>query len=624
MTTLDQGGLVTRLEELGLGPIPEFAEAHVLKKPLDIGRSYLADILRSLVECDPILAYSSIQWPNDIFTADLTVPLPKLSRGSDPKSLGIDLRQRFPSTPLFVKPVQDGVHLRFILTSKTLPRLLLPYIDDRKVSYGKDLLIGLKDPSSSELERKKVVVEFSSPNIASEFHAKHLRSTILGAYVANQYECMGWNVVKLNYLGDWGKQIGLLGVGWERLGSEEAFKANPIGHMLDVYNQIDALFQPELHTSRTSRDNGEDTAAIETQGIFAERNGFFKRMEDSDEKALALWKRFRDASIEHYVRLYGSMNITFDDYSGESQVSPATMDEVEDLLKTKGISEESEGAWIVDLEKHGGKPGRVIIRDRNGSRTYNLREVSTILDRFRKYSFDKMIFVVANDHDPHFSRIKKILELLDLSELAQKLEHVNFNKGSQTSDHGHMLGDILEQAKNSMHASLQENSERATLLGHSDESASALGISALLAQGLFNKRGADHPLEMDKATAFGRGTGPELQYWYSKVCSLLGAAIPELSALSDQDFETIEEEKYTEMLRILAQYPEITTLAYKNLEPSTVMLYLWNITDQLSVCLEIEEGEERSALTPAQAALFKAVRQVLENGMKLLGITRAV
>jgi arginyl-tRNA synthetase len=483
-------------------------------------------------------------------------------------------------------------------------------------------LIGLRDPSAPELGCKKVIVEFSSPNIASEFHAKHLRSTILGAYVANQYKYMGWDVVKLNYLGDWGKQIGLLGAGWERFGLEEKFEADPIGHMLNVYNHIDELFQPELLASRTARDNREDTAAIETEGIFAERNAFFKRMEDGDEKALALWKRFRDVSIEHYIELYGSMNITFDEYSGESQVSPATMDEVEDLLKSKGISEESDGAWIVDLEKHGGRPGRVIIRDRNGSRTYSLRELAATLDRSRKYSFNKMIFVVANDHDMHFSRIKKILELLDMSELAQKLEHVHFNKGHQTSDHGHMLGDVLGQSKISMSQSLQENAEKAAVLGNSDASAGALGVSALLAQGLLNKKAADHPLEMDKATAFERGTGPELQFWYSKVCSILGAAVPTLGVLSDDDFETIEEEKYTEMLRILAQYPEITTLAYKNLEPSIVMLYLLNITDQLFSCLET--GEERPAPTPGEAALFEAVRQVMENGMKLLGIVPAV
>jgi arginyl-tRNA synthetase len=110
MATLDQSGLVTRLEGLGLGPIPQFAEAQVLNKPLDIGRSYLADVLQSLVECDPDLAFQSIQWPNDIFTADLTVPLPKLSRGSDPKSLGIDLRQRVRySLALFLYSAEDEV-----------------------------------------------------------------------------------------------------------------------------------------------------------------------------------------------------------------------------------------------------------------------------------------------------------------------------------------------------------------------------------------------------------------------------------------------------------------------------------------------------------------------------------
>ncbi|KAH8598889.1 arginyl-tRNA synthetase [Bisporella sp. PMI_857] len=623
MTTLDQSGLVARLEGLGLGAIPQFAEAHVLNKPLDIGRSYLADILQGLIECDPILAYLSIQWPNDIFTADLTVPLPKLSRGSDPKSLGINLRQKFPNNPLFVKPVQDGVHLRFILASKTLPRLLLPYIIDRKDSYGKDPSIGLKDAASPELGRKKVVVEFSSPNIAGEFHAKHLRSTIIGAYVANQHECMGWDVVKLNYLGDWGKNIGLLGAGWEKFGSEEKFKADPIRHMLEVYNQTDELFQPELHASRAARDNGEDTAAIETQGLFAERNAFFKKMEDGDTEVLALWKRFRDMSIEHYIKLYTSMNIIFDEYSGESQVRTETMDEVEALLKDKGICEESEGALTVDLEKHGGRPGRVIIRDRNGSRTYSLRELAAILDRFRQYSFDKMIFVVANDHDMHFSRIKKILELLDMSELAQKLQHVHFNRGPQTPDHGHILSDIIDQSKSAMQESLQQNPEKAVILGDSQQSASAIGISALLAQGLSSRRAVDHPLEMGKVTAFERGTVPELQYWYAKLCSILKEASINLDVLSDEDFETIEEEMYTELLRILAQYPDITSATYVSLESSTVMLYLLNITDQLSACLSTEEGEEESAPTPAEAALFEAARQVLENGMKLLGIVPA-
>ena len=510
---------------------------------------------------------------------------------------------------------------------RALPQLLLPYILDRGASYGKDLSIGLQDAESLHFGRKKLVVEFSSPNIASEFHTKHLRSTIYGAYIANQYECMGWEVIKFNYLGDWGKHLGLLGAGWEKFSSEEKFKADPVTHMLEVYNHINELFQPEKHASRAIRDakrtgkeHGEDTAAIETQGLFAQRNAFFKKMEDGDEKALALWKRFRDTSIEYYVQLYPSMNITFDEYSGESQVNSKTMDEVEELLKAKGISEESEGAWIVDLEKHGGKSGNVIMRDRDGSRAYSLRELAAILDRFRKYSFDKMIYVVANDHDPHFSRIKKILELLDMSELAQKLEHVNFNRSPHTSDHDQKLSGIIKEAKGSMHQSLQQNTDKAAILGDSDESAAKIGISALLAQVLSNRRSADHPLEMAKATSFERGSGPEFQYWYARLSSILATRSTDPAALSSEDFKSIEEETYTELLRILAQYPDITSAAFKTMEPSTIMHYLSSITDQLAVCLETEEGEEKPELSPAEFVLFEATRQVLENGMRLVGI----
>jgi len=521
-------------------------------------------------------------------------------------------------------PLHDGVHLRIIFDPESLPRLLLPYINDRKSSYGHDISLGLRDSSSPDLGRKKVLVEFSSPNIASEFHGKHLRSTLLGAYIANQYETMGWDVVRINYLGDWGKQIGLLGAGWEKFGSEEKFEADPIGHMLSVYNQTDELFQPEVAASRAARDSGGDTATIEKQGIFAERNAFFKKMEDGDEETLAFWKRLRDVSIDHYTKLYARLNISFDEYDGEAHVSPETMTEVEEILKTKGITKESEGALIVDLKDHGEKSGRVIIRDRNGSRMYALRELASVLDRSRKYNFDHMIYVVANDHDPHFSRTVIILKLMDMSDLADKLQHVHFNKGDDKHGHGHMLSDILKESEASMLESLRATPEKAALLGDPEDYAAPISISAILAQDLTARRAADHPLDIGKATAFARGTGPELQYWYAKLCDTLKQGSFDLNALTDDDFKPLEEEKYSELLRILAQYPNVTSAAYKNLEPSTIMVYLINIADQLPISLESEEGDEgENALTSAELAFFEAVRQVMENAMKLLGIAPA-
>lgn len=520
-------------------------------------------------------------------------------------------------------PLHDGVHLRIMLDPGSLPRLLLPYINDRKSLYGHDLSNGLRDPSAPDLGRKKVLVEFSSPNIASEFHCKHLRSTLLGAYIAKQYETMGWDVVRLNYLGDWGKQIGLLGAGWEKFGSGQKFQADPVGHILSVYNQTDALFQPLLAASKAARDSGGDTSAIETQGLFAERNAFFKKMEDGDEETLVFWKRLRDVSIEHYTALYARLNINFDEYDGEAHVSPETMSEVEGILHNKGITKESEGALIVDLKDHGAS-GKVIIRDRNGSRMYALRELATALDRSRKHKFDHMIYVVANDHDQHFSRTIKILKLMDMSDLADKLHHVHFNKGNDKHGQGHMLSDILDESQSSMLESLNSNAEKAAGFSDSEGSAAALGISAILAQVLLAKRAADHPLDISKATALSRGTGPELQYWHAKLGAIVNTEIPLVSTFSDDEFKPLEEEKYTELLRILAQYPNVTSAAYRSLEPSTILFYLTSITDQLPISLETdEEVQDDLSLTTAEVAFFETVRQVMENGMKLLGIKPA-
>ena len=520
-------------------------------------------------------------------------------------------------------PFADGVHLRINFEPHTLPRLLLPYIHDRKESYGREVSLGLRDLSSPDLGRKKLVVEFSSPNLASEFLGKHLRSTIVGAHISNIYEAMGWDVVKVNYLGDWGKPIALLGVGWEKYGSEELFKADPVGHLFDVYHKVYDRFAPEQVESKRARDEKRDPAEIESQGLFAERNAFFKRMEEGDEKALALWKRVREVNIANYTKLYARLNVSFDEYSGESQVSQETMAEVEGILKSKGLCDESGGSCIIDLKKHRGKAGTVIIRDRTGSSTYLLRDLAAVLDRHKKYEFDKMIYVVAADHTIHFTRLFKILELMGMSELASKLQYVHFSEVSQMSENlgqGHMLSDILDQCQSAMLDSLKENPEKAAFLGDSEDAVATIGITALLAQELSARRANDHDFDIKRMTSFEHGTGPDLQYAYARLSSILSAN-PGHTDFAGEDLASLAEENEADLIRLLVQYPDISLSAYKTLEPATIMAYLFNVTAQLSLCLETDE--DNTSLTPAQVMLYEATRRVLENGMKLLGITPA-
>lgn len=502
----------------------------------------------------------------------------------------------------------------------TLPRLLLPYMNDRQDSYGRDESLGLRDPSSPEVGRKKLLIEFSSPNIASEFQSRHLRSTIIGAYIANQYENMGWEVTRLNYLGDWGKPMGLLGVAWEKFGSEELFQADPAGHLHDIYHKILELFIPEQAASKKVRDEGGDPASIENQGLFAERNAFFKRMQEDDEQAVTLWKRAREVNIKKYTELYARLNVTFDEYSGESQVRPETMTEVEDILKRKGILEESAGSWMIDLKKHSKLSGTAIIRDRTGSSTYLLRDLAAVLERSRKYSFDKMIYVVAADqHTTHFSRLFTILELMDMADMASKLQHVNFSNVSKMSEklgHDHTLDEILDQVKKVTYESLETHPEMAAVLGHSDDSISSMAISALVAGELSTRRAQDHSFEVGRMTSFEPGTGPHLQYWYTRLCTVLNTHSTCIAALSEEG-DSLSEEEFS-LLRLLVQFPDISRLAYESLESSTIMTYLSNLAVQLSSCLDECEGQFGDS--SMQANLYDATRRVMESGMRLLGV----
>ncbi|KAG5207958.1 hypothetical protein GTR04_0186 [Trichophyton interdigitale] len=208
-------GLETLLQALEVStPVPQFLHANVLSAPVDIYRSYIAEIIQKLVECDEDTAYDAVQWANASTNADLMFITARLKlKGVNPKQLAEDIASKFPSNPLLSQPTANGIFIPLSFSPDTLPKLILPFIFDRRASYGSNQLQGLRDPHDQSSGKKKVIIEFSSPNIAKEFHAGHLRSTIIGVYISNLYESMGWDVIKVNYLGDWGKQFGLLAVG---------------------------------------------------------------------------------------------------------------------------------------------------------------------------------------------------------------------------------------------------------------------------------------------------------------------------------------------------------------------------------------------------------------------------
>jgi len=642
MSTLTNDGLNALLSQLGADPIPEIPgdAAHLLSRPIDIYRVCLANILARLIGCDASLVYESLQSPTTTANGDLVLPVPRLRlKGKKPVDQCADLEATFPEHhPLFSKPKATGIHLPLFFSPLSLPRLVLPYIFQRQQAYGNDLDVGLRNDATGHgtPDRKKVIVEFSSPNIAKEFHAGHLRSTIIGAFVANLYKTMGWDVVKVNYLGDWGKQFGLLAVGWQRFGSEDELARQPLKHLLDVYARINAAFKPEQEASKRARDEGRDTAEIESQGLFAERNAFFRRMEDGDAEALALWRRFRDISIDRYVATYARLNIDFDEYSGESQVKTETIQKVETLLQERGVYAEDNGSWVIDFEKHGSKGlGLAVVRGRTGTTTYLLRDVAAVLDREAQHAFDKMIYVVSTEQDLYFRRVFRTLELIGRADLAARLQHVNFGKVMGMSSrlgNVQLLGDILDQSRDAMHDVMRRNTVKYAQVADPDAVAEAVGISAVMVQDMSGKRINNYPFDINRMTSFEGDTGPYLQYCHARLNSILRKAGLTRDDLADHlvnhpdglDADVLNKEHCVDLLRLMAQYPDVTATALRTLEPSTVLTYLFRLAHQLSSSydvLQVVGAEGGRDVMLARAALYEGARQVLENGMRLLGLS---
>jgi arginyl-tRNA synthetase len=510
--------------------------------------------------------------------------------------------------------------LQFFYSPKTLPQVILPFVRDRTISYGKQ---------KAAKPKKKAIIEFSSPNIAKEFHAGHLRSTIIGAFIANLYETMGWEVTRINYLGDWGKQFGLLAVGWQKYGSEEMLQAQPLKHLLDVYVKINTEFKPEETASKQARDEGKDTAEIESKGIFAERNAYFRRMEDGDPEAIALWQRFRDISIERYIDIYARLGIHFDVYAGESQVNTATVLEVETTLKEKGVYKEDEGAWNIDFEAHGFKGlGTAVLRGRTGTTTYLLRDVAAILDRARQYEFDEMIYVVSSEQDGYFQRVFRTVQLMGRDDIAKKLKHVNFGKvlGMSTRmGKVELLSDILDRCGSAMHEVMRTNAVKYAQVEDPDAVADTVGITAVMVQDMSGKRINNYPFDICRMTSFEGDTGPYLQYCHARLSSIArkakAAGID--PAESEIDYAQLQDDHSAGLLRTMGEFPDIVGLAFKTLEPTTILTYLFRLAHQLSSSydvLQVVRAPEGHTTSVARAALYDTARQVLGNGLHLLGI----
>ncbi|OBZ84474.1 putative arginine--tRNA ligase, cytoplasmic [Choanephora cucurbitarum] len=558
-------------------------------------RSAIAQPLSHLTQIEKSHISKLLSTPKASSTHQFSLPIPKLVAQADHKPINVaafcqELAGKFEPNTYIEKATASGPFLQFDVQPLEYIKSTLNQVYNEKDLYGHHT-----EPIN---DKKTVVIDYSSPNIAKPFHAGHLRSTILGNFIKRVHDANGYKTIGVNYLGDWGKQYGLLAIGFELFGDSEALVKDPIHHLYQVYVKINEL-------------------AKSNPDIDQKANAYFKKMEDGDEEALGQWRRFRDLSIESYKEIYHRLNIEFDHYSGESQTEPF-IPKVYDLLRERSLLKITEdGAWIIDLEPY--KLGKPVIRRADGTSLYMTRDLASIMLRRHLFgSFDKAVYVVGTEQELYLKQLFKICQLL---EYPIDLHHANFGRVMGMSTRKGtvvFLQDILDTAKECMLENVRKSNSE--MSNHQQELvADRLGASAVMIQDMLAKRVKNYEFSWNRMTAAKGYTGVYLQYTFARMCSIEAKA--NVPITNEADLSLLKENEAFELALTISQLSDITRSACQSMDPSVIVQYLFRLahaTSQANSALRVKGAD--AATAEARMLLFWAARTTLANGLHILGI----
>ena len=533
-----------------------------------------------------------IEVPPNKEMGDYAFPCFKLAKvfRKSPNMIAADLAESIEAKGEISKVIPLGGYVNFFVNKSQLAESVIKDVLTKKENYG-----------HSDLgQDKAVVIDFSSPNIAKPFHIGHIRTTVIGNALYKIYDSQGYNTVRINHLGDYGTQFGKLIVAFKLWGNKEAVEANPIPELLKLYIQF--------HDEAEKHPEMEDEA-----------RAWFTKLENGDKEAKELWQWFRDESLKEFARVYDLLDIEFDSYNGESFYSDK-MDRVIDIIKDKGLLQESQGTNIVDLEEYNMPPA--LITKNDGSTLYMTRDLAAALYRKENYDFEKCIYVVGSQQSLHFQQLFKVLELVGF-EWAKDMVHVPFGmvaleEGTMSTRKGRVvfLEDVLKQAIEKTKETMLAKNPNALNV---DEIAKQVGVGAVVFQELSNSRIKDYTFSWSRTLSFEGETGPYVQYTHARCCAVLRKAEEEVT--TDINYELLNDVDSAEVLKVIASFNKTILNAMRKNEPHIITRFVLDLAQAFNKfyhdnSILVEDAELRKA----RLALVCATRQALENGLKLLGM----
>lgn len=451
---------------------------------------------------------------------------------------------------------------------------------------------------------KVVCMDYSSPNIAKNFHVGHLRTTIIGNSLYRIYDKLGWKVVRINYLGDWGTQFGKLIVAYQKWSSREAVEEKGIEELLRIYVKCN--------------QGAEKDAAL-----MDEARQWFVRMEQGNKEALDIWQWFKTISMAEFERVYKLLDVSFDSYSGESffrDKVPALAEE----LQEKGLLTESQGAYVIDLQEYDMPPCLILKSD--GGSIYHSRDIAALLYRKQKYDFDKCLYVTGLEQSLHFKQVFSAIQLMGY-DWYDSLVHVPYGlvslKGEKLSSRkGNIIyaEDILREAIDRALAAIEEKNPD---LPDKERAAWMVGVGAVIFHDLYNQRMKNVDFSWEEVLSFEGNTGPYVQYTYARARSILRKS----GQQERQAMEEVKKSRETEvgvgyaLLKILTGYPEAVEKAAQKYEPSVLARYAIDVSAAFNRFYhECPILHASAAVKQARLLLVQLTCEVLTDVCGLLGM----
>ncbi|WP_029172614.1 arginine--tRNA ligase [Streptococcus suis] len=546
----------------------------------------LAAILPSL-EVEAI--YNLLEKPKSSEMGDIAFPafsLAKVERKA-PQAIAANIVEKLDTTG-FENVVATGPYVNFFLDKAAISHQVLTDVITEKDQYGK-LNIG---------QGRNVTIDMSSPNIAKPFSVGHLRSTVIGDALANIHEKLGYKPIRINHLGDWGKQFGMLIVAYKLWGDKAAVEADPISELLKLYVRINA-------------------EAEEKPELDDEARQWFKKLEDGDSEAHELWQWFRDESLVEFNRIYDKLDVTFDSYNGEAFYNDK-MDEGIQILEEKGLLQESKGARIVDLESYNLPPALIMKTD--GATLYITRDMATAMYRKRTYDFVKSIYVVGQEQINHFKQLKAVLKEMDF-DWSDDMTHITFglvtkDKKKLSTRKGNiiLLEPTLDEA---ISRALTQIEAKNPDLENKEEVAHAVGVGAVKFYDLKTDRDNGYDFDLEAMVSFEGETGPYVQYAYARIQSILRKANFVPSA--ENDYKLADAESW-DIIKHIQNFSNVVERAGDKFDPSLIAKYAINLAQAFNKYYAHTRILDESPERDSRLALAYATGLVLKEALRLLGV----